>query len=83
LQVFADRNRASIEGLNLLIKHLRPRRQGRKGPKSRISGADEYFQFDAGLPEVRQTDQVGHKTVEKEKKNKKYRLCKKCNQVTE
>ncbi|MFA6389534.1 MAG: 50S ribosomal protein L24, partial [Patescibacteria group bacterium] len=28
LQVFPPKNRASIEGINLLIKHLRPRRQG-------------------------------------------------------
>ena len=33
LQVFPDKNRASIEGLNILIKHMRPRRQGEKGQR--------------------------------------------------
>jgi large subunit ribosomal protein L24 len=38
LQIFAEKNKASIEGLNLAIKHLRPRRQGEK-PARGISGA--------------------------------------------
>src|SRR3989338_7810191 len=33
LQVFASADRASIEGLNLLIKHMRPRKQGEKGQR--------------------------------------------------
>ena len=33
LQVFQSRNKASIEGLNLAIKHLRGRRQGEKGQR--------------------------------------------------
>ncbi len=33
LQVFPSRNKASIEGLNLLIKHMRPRKQGEKGQR--------------------------------------------------
>ena len=33
LQVFVSRNLASIEGRNLLIKHLRPRREGEKGQR--------------------------------------------------
>jgi large subunit ribosomal protein L24 len=33
LQVFSDRHKASIEGLNLLIKHMRPRKKGEKGQR--------------------------------------------------
>src|SRR3990167_6918120 len=33
LQVFPSKNRVSIEGLNLLIKHMRPRKQGEKGQR--------------------------------------------------
>ncbi|PIP33477.1 50S ribosomal protein L24 [Candidatus Falkowbacteria bacterium CG_4_10_14_0_2_um_filter_48_10] len=33
LQVFPRERKVSVEGLNLLIKHLRPRRQGEKGQR--------------------------------------------------
>src|SRR3989338_7655315 len=33
LQVFQSANRAGIEGLNLLIKNMRPRKQGEKGQR--------------------------------------------------
>ena len=33
LQVFPSENRASIEGLNILIKHMRPRKQGEIGQR--------------------------------------------------
>ena len=33
LQIFKQENKVSVEDLNLLIKHLRPRRQGEKGQR--------------------------------------------------
>src|SRR3989338_9793581 len=33
LQVFPKSQRASVEGLNLLIKHLRPRKRGEPGQR--------------------------------------------------
>ena len=33
LQVFMSRNKVSVEGLNLLIKHMRPKKQGEKGQR--------------------------------------------------
>jgi large subunit ribosomal protein L24 len=33
LQIFVSQNRASVEGLNLLIKHMRPRKQGEQGQR--------------------------------------------------
>ena len=33
LQIFPKRQRVSVEGLNLLIKHMRPRKQGESGQR--------------------------------------------------
>ena len=33
LQVFPRLNKASVEGINLMVKHLRKRREGEKGQK--------------------------------------------------
>lgn len=41
LRVLRDRGAVVVEGVNLLVKHLRPRRQGEKGQR---------VQFPAALP---------------------------------
>jgi len=84
LQVFPTANKVSVEGLNLLIKHMRPRRQGEKGQR---------IEFPAPLPlpkvslicsKCGKETRVGFKylelTIGGGKKRKKVRVCKKCRQ---
>lgn len=82
LQVFIERNKASIEGLNLLIKHMRPRRQGQKGQRIEFPAPIDMSNILLLCPRCGKPTRVGHKNQESEKgKIKKLRVCKKCKQI--
>lgn len=82
LQVFPERSRASIEGLNLLIKHLRPRRQGEKGQRVEFPAPMDMSNLMIICPKCNKPSRVGYKLIEVENgKNKKLRQCKKCQQT--
>ena len=82
LQVFKSKNRASIEGLNLLIKHLRPRREGEKGQRIEFPAPIEMSNLILICPKCGKATRVGRKITKDEKgKTKKFRECKKCKQA--
>lgn len=83
LQVFSVRNRASIEGLNLLIKHLRPRRQGEQGQRIEFPAPMNLSNLMLVCPKCGKPSRTGYKITvsEKTKKKKKFRICKKCKQI--
>ena len=82
LQVFIDRKKASVEGLNLLIKHIRPRREGEKGQRVEFPAPMAMSNLMLVCPKCGKTTRVGHKYIEENKeektKKKKIRYCKKC-----
>lgn len=82
LQVFASKNKASVEGLNLAIKHLRPRRQGEKGQRVEFSAPLSISNLLLLCPKCGKGTRVGFKISEEnindKKIAKKYRICKKC-----
>ena len=80
LQVFPARNRISVEGLNLLIKHMRPRRQGEKGQRIEFPAPLDASNMMLVCPKCSKPSRTEKKIVvsEKTKKKKKYRVCKKC-----
>lgn len=82
LQIFKSKNRASIEGLNLLIKHLRPRREGEKGQRIEFPAPIEMSNLMLVCPKCGKATRVGYKIIKnKEGKTKKFRECKKCKQT--
>ena len=82
LQAFPSRSRVSIEGLNLLIKHLRPRRQGEKGQRIEFPGLVDASNVELVCPKCGRATRVGSKTIKVEgQKDKKYRVCKKCGET--
>jgi large subunit ribosomal protein L24 len=82
LQIFADKNKASIDGLNLLIKHLRPNKQGEKGQRIEFPAPLSISNLGLICPQCGKITRVGYKlteeTVEGKKTKKKERVCKKC-----
>ena len=78
LQVFVSRNLASIEGRNLLIKHLRPRREGEKGQRVEFPAPLNISNLALVCPRCGQETKVGYSLTDGKKKA---RLCKKCQQV--
>jgi large subunit ribosomal protein L24 len=88
LQIFADTNKASIEGLNLLIKHLRPRKQGEKGQRIEFPAPLSITNLALICPNCGKTTRVGYKVAEEttgegKKVTKKSRVCKKCSKIIE
>lgn len=83
LQSLPRDNRVSIEGLNLLIKHLRPRREGEKGQRIEFPAFINASNVALICPKCGKKTRVAYKIVEQNGKAKKYRACKKCNEVIE
>ena len=85
LQVFPSRNRASIEGLNLLIKHMRPRRQGEKGQRIEFPAPLNLSNLILICPKCGKPTRISYKYIEVtkggKKRQKKNRVCKKCKQT--
>ncbi len=80
LQIFADVNRASVDGLNLLIKHMRPRRQGEKGQRIEFAAPMNISNMMLVCPKCNKATRVGHEFLKAAdgKKGTKVRVCKKC-----
>jgi large subunit ribosomal protein L24 len=87
LQVFAGKNTASVEGLNLLIKHMRPHRQGEKGQRIEFPAPLNMSNLALICPSCGRPTKIGYQYKEIQKgedsKTKKYRICKKCKQVVD
>lgn len=92
LQVFASRERASVEGLNLLIKHMRPRKEGEKGQRIEFPAPMNISNLILVCPKCNKPTRVGYDYIQVasaaninaeknlKKKKKKIRVCQKCKQ---
>ncbi len=82
MQVFVDKEKVSVEGLNLSIKHLRPRRQGEKGQRIEFPAPLDMSNLLLVCPKCGKATRVGFKITEEvvgdKKVSKKERICKKC-----
>jgi len=92
LQVFTSRNRISVEGLNLSIKHMRPRKQGEKGQRIEFPAPLCAANLMVVCPKCGKATRVGYQYIEikgsaagtgavVKGKRKKIRVCKKCRQT--
>jgi len=87
LQVLKKDNKLLIEGLNLLVKNVRPRKQGEKGQQVQFPAAIDISNVQLICPKCGKRTKVGYKMAEKEPdkkvqlKGKKFRQCKKCKQI--
>lgn len=78
LQIFPEKNRVSVEGLNLLIKHLRPSRKGEKGQRVEFPASMDISNLMLVCPKCNKPARIGHRITDK---GKKFRYCKKCDQI--
>lgn len=83
LQIFLDRNKASVEGINLAIKHLRPKRQGEKGQKIEFPAPLNISNLMIMCPKCNRPARVKSKILPQlsEKKGQKVRICSKCKEL--
>lgn len=84
-QVFPKEGRASVEGLNLLVKHLRPTRRGEKGQRVEFPAPLNMSNLMLICPKCGKPTRVGFETMEigegEKKTAKKVRICKKCKKL--
>jgi len=74
LRVFPAENKIIVEGLNLIKKHVRPRREGEKGQRIEIPGKMNVSNAMLVCPKCGKTTRIGQKNIGE----KKVRVCKKC-----
>jgi len=81
IQVFVAEGKVVVEGLNLLIKHQRPRRQGEGGQRIQFPAPLAASNVVMVCPKCGQSGRVGYKIIAPEagkKKVIKRRICGKC-----
>ncbi len=78
LQVMPEKNKVVVEGLNLLIKHVKPRRAGEKGQRIQFPAPLDISNIMLVCPKCNKQTRVGYKILENKKK---VRLCKKCKEI--
>lgn len=79
IQVLPKENRIVIEGLNIVKKHVRPRRAGEKGQRVEVPRPLHVSNVKLICSKCKKLTRVGYKVVEKGRE-KKVRICKKCDQ---
>lgn len=65
-----------VDGLNVVKKHSRPKKQGEKGQRVEVPMPLSISNVKLVCPKCEKASRVGYKLTE----NKKLRICKKCNQ---
>lgn len=70
LQVFPDRERVVVEGVNLTIKHLRPQRQGDKGQRVEFPAPLHSSNVMLVCPKSGKKTRVGYQVNDAGKKNR-------------
>jgi large subunit ribosomal protein L24 len=73
-RVLIQSGKAIIEGLNLVKKHVRPRKQGEKGQRVSVPSAVDISNLMLVCPKCSKATRVGFKLNDKNK----FRVCKKC-----
>ncbi len=82
LQVLPAQKKASIEGLNLSIKHLRPQKSGEKGQRIEFPAFMDASNLAVICPKCGQSGRIGYQIIKAEgQPEKKLRMCKKCQEI--
>lgn len=79
IEVLPKENRIVVEGINIVKKHVRPKRAGEKGQRVEVPRPLDLSNVKLVCPKCKKPTRVGYKLVIKGKE-KKQRICKKCKQ---
>lgn len=78
LQIFSTRNKISVEGINLLFKNMRPRKQGEKGQRIQFPAPLSVSNVALICPKCGKVTRIGYKKLDNKKKT---RICIKCKEA--
>lgn len=80
LKVFPVERRLIVEGLNLVVKHVRPRKQGEKGQKLYIPARMPIAKVMIVCKHCGKAVRIGYTFIDNNGVREKQRVCKKCKQ---
>ena len=78
IKVYPAAQRAVVAGRNMIVRHVKPRAQGQEGGRISKEGTIHVSNLMLVCPNCKQPTRVGHAFVEKNGKQVKVRVCKKC-----
>ncbi|MBT4277791.1 50S ribosomal protein L24 [Candidatus Falkowbacteria bacterium] len=78
LKVSKTAGKISVEGLNLRVKHMRPKKQGEKGQRIQFPAGIDVSNVKLVCPKCSKDARIAYKVLED--KNK-VRICKKCKEI--
>ena len=78
LKVIKEVGKVSVEGANIRIKHMRPKKEGEKGQRIQFPASMDLSNIILVCPKCSKTTRVGSKRLEDKSK---VRVCKKCKEV--
>jgi len=79
IQVLPKEGRIVVEGINIVKKHVRPRRAGEKGQRVEVPRPLDVSNVKLICPKCKKATRIGYKAMLKGRE-KKVRVCKKCGQ---
>ena len=80
LEVSPSEGKVIVEGVNMVSKHVKPRKMGEQGGIIKAESALYADKVQLVCPKCKQPTRVGHVVeTDKDGKKKKYRVCKKEN----
>lgn len=79
IEVFPKKDSIIVEGINIVKKHVKPRRSGEKGQRVEVPRPLNISNIKLICPKCKKPARVGYKPVVKGRE-KKIRICKKCGQ---
>lgn len=77
-KVLPAREKIVVEGLNLLTKHMRPKKQGEKGQKVKFPAPINASNAMVVCPKCNKPSRIGYKIMDNKKKA---RICGKCKEI--
>jgi large subunit ribosomal protein L24 len=78
LHVLPKKNQVVVEGLNLVTRHVRPRRQGEKGQRVQVPAPIDSSNIKLICPKCKKPTRV---SFQQDAKKKKVRICKNCKAI--
>lgn len=78
LQVLSGEKKAVVEGLNLILKNQRPKKQGEKGQRIQFPSPVDLGKVALICPRCGRATRVGYQTTGEHDQKIKARVCKKC-----
>lgn len=79
IQALPKDNKIMVEGINIVKKHVRPKRSGEKGQRVEVPRPLDVSNVKLICPKCKKATRIGYRLVQKGKE-KKVRVCKKCKQ---